>query len=450
MGGKNMLEDYNNVLNIKYENNATSNMMALEMVEKLELLSYQIEMIKRNKNIGILYPDVRYINNKHYCYYDITSKLSLEYYFKNNSVGKSEIINILLDIVSKITSSNKLLLDSNCFLIKEDIIYINPISKEIYLAYLPFKTQLNVDKVIKKLVTKLIIQLVVFDEKSNDNYIQKILNCVKSDIFKTIDLENLLHNLNKESISQLNIQNNSSDKNEFSNPFSKWKDSKEYNTICSHKKAYRKSIKIIAILCQILLLSTAVLLYIKIQPQNISDMISTVTGIILIFISLDFLILRKLFDKKNLEDVILPIEKSSISDVKENNLLDLDSMYNNISKQEIETETILISNKSKDSTAYLESVENNTTEIILITKERFVLGRLSGKVDYRINDNAIGRVHAELVKKEDKHYIKDLNSKNGTWVSEVRIPDNLEYEIKAGDIIELGNKIYRFNDGKSE
>ncbi|MGI6668122.1 MAG: hypothetical protein ACOX4M_01330 [Acetivibrionales bacterium] len=38
-------------------------------------------------------------------------------------------------------------------------------------------------------------------------------------------------------------------------------------------------------------------------------------------------------------------------------------------------------------------------EDIIIDKDEFIIGRLAGHVDYVINNNAVGKLHAELIYK---------------------------------------------------
>ncbi len=83
-------------------------------------------------------------------------------------------------------------------------------------------------------------------------------------------------------------------------------------------------------------------------------------------------------------------------------------------------------------------------EVILIVKPEFTLGRLESQVDYVIRNSAVGKVHAQIITKENSYFIKDLNSKNGTCINGVKIDSNEEYKIENNDRITLANNEYIF------
>jgi len=69
---------------------------------------------------------------------------------------------------------------------------------------------------------------------------------------------------------------------------------------------------------------------------------------------------------------------------------------------------------------------------------------LDSMVDYAVQDNTIGKLHAEISVTEGNYYVRDLNSKNGTYINNVRIPSNKEWEIKGNDRVRLSNYEYIF------
>lgn len=76
---------------------------------------------------------------------------------------------------------------------------------------------------------------------------------------------------------------------------------------------------------------------------------------------------------------------------------------------------------------------------IIIDKDEFIIGRLAGHADYVINNNAVGKLHAELIYRNGACYVKDLNSMNGTYINGIRIESNKEYELKENDKLQLAN-----------
>ncbi|HHW48865.1 MAG TPA: FHA domain-containing protein [Clostridiaceae bacterium] len=94
--------------------------------------------------------------------------------------------------------------------------------------------------------------------------------------------------------------------------------------------------------------------------------------------------------------------------------------------------------------AFLKGNNNGVFEIIEITRPDFLIGRLKEHVDYVCANNAIGKVHAQIIKRDGLYFIKDMNSRNGTYLNNVRIDPGKEYEIKNNDRITLANSEYTF------
>lgn len=86
-----------------------------------------------------------------------------------------------------------------------------------------------------------------------------------------------------------------------------------------------------------------------------------------------------------------------------------------------------------------------TNEKIAVTKDTFRLGKEQQYVDYCIMDNsAVSRSHADIVKKESDYYIVDNNSLNHTFVNGVQVVGSNPQILKDGDIIMLANEEFTF------
>lgn len=81
---------------------------------------------------------------------------------------------------------------------------------------------------------------------------------------------------------------------------------------------------------------------------------------------------------------------------------------------------------------------------IVLDRDDFIIGRLEGHVDHVLNNNAVGKLHAELLNRNGVSYVKDLNSMNGTFINNSRIESNKEYELRANDLLRLANSEYIF------
>ncbi len=139
--------------------------------------------------------------------------------------------------------------------------------------------------------------------------------------------------------------------------------------------------------------------------------------------------LPKVFEKPyQSEAVKKPVEKMKSAPIKINSNVN---------------ETVLLGS-SDLKYPHLQIYTDSGVEDVVINKPSFVIGRLEGQVDYVHSNNAIGKVHAEIITREGCYYLKDLNSKNGTYINGKRIDSNTEYEIKNNDKLTLANSEFLF------
>ena len=71
---------------------------------------------------------------------------------------------------------------------------------------------------------------------------------------------------------------------------------------------------------------------------------------------------------------------------------------------------------------------------------RIVIGR-SSSCDVVINDMLVSRQHAEIQQIKSAFFIKDLDSRNGTFVNDKKVPKDKYFKLTQNDKIRLGSKI---------
>ena len=86
-----------------------------------------------------------------------------------------------------------------------------------------------------------------------------------------------------------------------------------------------------------------------------------------------------------------------------------------------------------------------TEETISVNKPVFRLGKERSYVDYFVTNNiAVSRSHADIITRGTHYYVKDLNSKNHTYINGEELPIHAEIEIHDGDNLKLGNEEFVF------
>jgi hypothetical protein len=70
-----------------------------------------------------------------------------------------------------------------------------------------------------------------------------------------------------------------------------------------------------------------------------------------------------------------------------------------------------------------------------------IMGR-GPESNIRVRDKSVSRRHLEIIRKRDTYFIKDLNSKNGTYVNDELIKPGEPFEIKQGLPVAIGKTLF--------
>lgn len=469
-----------NHFSFTYESSASESYLVIEADISEHVLNYQVEMMVNNEINGILPVDIRQKDNKINFYYKITSKLSLSQFLRRKKLKKNDFITLLSGVAKVLLDcKNYLLIDKN-FILEEDHIYINPSTLEISLAYLPIKMEANTCEKFRDFVTHIIINTAQIEESKGDVFFQRILNYLKADTFNIMDFNLMLNDL-------IN--------NSFVDPKNEYYIEEEKNPACRvppfnnippiretqvHKELADKkceplkipTLVIFAILTQVVIV---IILFLSSDfLKSLSDNVSTTyAGVVLIILSIDILIFKSLFKNKaivikrnkqdlneenkveisekevqifnknikhtsgSLNDMNFELQEEFAMDNKENLSVNENILPDN------SNETMLLE-YTQQKYPFLQKKKDGILEQINITKTDFFVGRMQEQVDYVFENNAIGKVHAQIISRNGNYLIKDLNSKNGTFINDVRIDSNKEYEIKNSDKISFANSDYTF------
>lgn len=76
-----------------------------------------------------------------------------------------------------------------------------------------------------------------------------------------------------------------------------------------------------------------------------------------------------------------------------------------------------------------------------IEKANTTLGRDMGDIVVR-DDLELSRLHCEFIYKDHQLHVKDLDSHNGVFIGDRRIPPDKEIPLQAGDKVKIGSNVY--------
>jgi len=446
-----------------------------------KVLEYQVEMITNNCIPGLLAMDLRRKNNEEYLYYKITSKIPLSQLLSRKKINKSQLLNILNQITETMLSGVNYLLYNKCYILKEEFIYVDPAAFKLDMVYVPVIMEEDINQNLRKLIIDLIINATYTeDDDSGDGFIQKIINYLKGDTFNIAGLNRLLKQLNEGNHEEENEINKCklNDINKIEDTISEVtlpseiNDLDEQESVESHSKnntckSHNFKLLEIGIASQIILLVLFMASKKLLESLN-GNIKTTYAATVLIIIAIDALIIKNLLDRRRTigsldesskgrksKEILGEKENNPQADKTNNNLnskpenmtfendLDDESDSDYGSYPEYGNKTVLLSVK-KEQKPYIINMTGSTKEEIPINKKDFLIGRLDDMVDYVIKNNTVGKIHAQITTCENKYYLKDLNSSNGTLLNDIKLECNVENEIKDGDRVTFANSDYLF------
>ncbi len=106
-------------------------------------------------------------------------------------------------------------------------------------------------------------------------------------------------------------------------------------------------------------------------------------------------------------------------------------------------ETTLITEESAEGACL---TREKTQEKISIHVENFRIGRDRRRVNYRIGDNeAIDRLHCEIIKKEDGFYVLNHSETGTVSVDGADVPQNEERALADGAVLKIADETFKFH-----
>jgi hypothetical protein len=177
---------------------------------------------------------------------------------------------------------------------------------------------------------------------------------------------------------------------------------------------------------------------------------SAYAGIVIIMIALDVLIIKRFKpkDKSASTQIIKKLKvirskkryaRAQKMAVEEIAAVQVSKSY--IEPKDLETKILL---EETPKLACLVGFSDNVQDKIIIDKPNFVIGRIRSRADYISSNSAVGKLHAEITNRDGVYYIKDLNSRNGTYINGERIVSNVEHSMRNNDRIAFANSEYKF------
>lgn len=105
-------------------------------------------------------------------------------------------------------------------------------------------------------------------------------------------------------------------------------------------------------------------------------------------------------------------------------------------------DTVFIETGRQNIEYKLYATDKKNKKHIELTKFPFTIGKMAGCVDCVLTDDSISRLHARIEKRDEKILLTDMNSTNGTYKNGLRMEPSETVEIEIGDEIRFGKLNY--------
>jgi len=479
-------------LGFGYESDASASFLVVTSVNGAA--EYQCGMLGHNV-IRCLIPPERMLKDGMTCfYYNITSKVPLSIYLKRKKFSKSEFLKFIFDVASSVNDSYGYLLNSSNFVFRQDYIYICPDSLEPSLIYVPAEKGCESCEALKSFVSELLLQHIQIEGFDNGNIVQRILSALRSESFNLKSFVTLISELLYGG--DCGIAGNTAKPDPAGKQAAVFFD-EAAATVCGNKNIRKPDARSTPLLVTFAILLQPVMALAIYLCRGLIDKAganhtANYAAVLMVVAAVDVLIFKKLLtsglaglkaknqevreavqkpeeealkvkagimkaeiEKKDKPEVFMKL--TPIPDMFEPEMPKLEMPKPEMHKPEMprpaidKPDAVRFSNKTEllgrhaKGVRVLKSTGKRAEEDdIVLDKDDFIIGRLEGHVDHVLYNNAVGKLHAELINRNGISCVKDLNSMNGTFVNDSRIESNKEYELRVNDRLRLANSEYIF------
>ncbi|MCI8669274.1 MAG: FHA domain-containing protein [Lachnospiraceae bacterium] len=367
-------------MNVNYGHDTNNNFMIIKL--PFEELSYKLKMIEKNEISGLLKMKYTILDEEIVLKYNISSKIAIRDLYSKEKIKINQLRVLIQGIVDVWKLIPNYLLEADNIILTDDMIFIDLNLDKIFLCYCPgYKKDLYM---------------------AFHDLIQGLLLSVD---YNDVTAVEVIYKVNE----WCNIEYNEIDK---------------LKKIVEEEYIPARSEDIIKKDSQNEIFDAG---------QNYFEYNNSILGKINPFIR----ILKKLKEKfsKFKFEVLNGMEPYKECSVNKEYSEETENITNETLSfgDNSDNETILVSAAMRNHKRSLISICG--IDNILIKNYPFLIGKLEKNVDGVIRHNSISRVQARIQLTDNKYFLEDLNSKNGTYVNEERIEPYEIVEIKIGDKI---------------
>ena len=391
-------------MKISYQREFKHNYLIIDTTELL-WQGYECHMMAQNQIDGILRFQIRQMDDGVRFYYEITSKQPLARILENRSIQTEEIWKLMIGIFGVLERMEAFLLSESSILLEPEYLYVNSDTFRVWLCLIPglkrkfpedFSRFLEylLEKVDHQDKESVVLAYSLYQETRKENY----------------GMEDVMRLLQREKDSQFCQEEGKEEEQE------DCKSNQQEKEIVRQKESSPSGWKI---------------LWEKWK--------------------------QRLFKRNKREKEIVPVrvpwemmfqeeESAYEPEVFKNHQPEAEPKKEGkeLMSADISQGTVLLADFStKSQQRVLRALDSIGTDIP-IPYYPFIIGKQENLVDFKLDKETVSRLHLKIDQKEERYFIQDLNSTNGTMLCGRLLENNEEAELFTGDEISIAGYRYRF------
>lgn len=462
----------------EYRRDLQNNYLILQSEEEEEKNSYQLKMAQQNEIAGLLPFHCARKDGELQFYYEITAKQSVSSLYEKRLMGRTDILTLLGGIKDTMENLQKYLLNPLHLVFHPEYIYMDAERRNIFLCYVSQEDQESSILSLAEFILKhldhedrcaVVLGYSFYQKASEENFslykaLRELLLEMRNEEAGA-DTEAAQTQRAEQDSGRWDLCGNGQTESHkvsadsrtgYDHAYTEWMEYEKQNTETyevTHKQRSGKARKnnavkkidwLFRIIHPAVLISGLFLLAVlEIVCYAGGLGITEAGGIFFLILSLELLLNKYLLNrgKKREKEQWLQEEEEEMYRILK------DEMYEMPREKERIEQTQYLNNFPENEVLRLISVQaekgGTVFPDICLDREIVCVGKLKGEVDVILDSPTVSRMHARLERRDGKFFVKDLNSRNGTFHNGRRLAPQEQCEITVGDRISFAEAGYQ-------
>ncbi len=415
-------------MEVSYRKNLNKSYMCVENPEHV-FDTYELQMLKNCRVPGLLRLQVTDLDKKRRYLYDISGKQQISDYLSGQKLGCELLQRILFAIQHVCAALPEYLLREDGICLEMDFIYVNLEDGSLQFTYLPFYTK-NFPQSFQSCMEQILRKIDHQDQEAVELGYQIYQLCVQdnADIRKMLmnvlykgkdaEIETIKDEVDLMAQERLNKKLQNSVQESYQSAEESLGKKRQDKEIVSKERWKRKALP--EIINRYLAKMAELVIYLKKIWAGKRQIVQSGTSFMprkqtLVFKQAKKQRLQQLVSENDSQEQKVPVSATEILSISED-----------------EFSGKLVYRGTHD------------CKDLFVKGESFLIGKNETQADGVIFAEGVSRLHARIIRQEDRYFIEDLNSTNGTFLNEVELEYHQPQELNKNDRIRFGVEEYVF------